>query len=68
MSSRFKGHIISLYVKNCVDVQALVLYKPSRFDKYHSEIHGSEAAALLSRSQRRHLAENAIILTKRPLY
>ncbi len=67
MRSRFIGHIISLYVKNCLDVQALVLYKPSSSSPYHSEIHGSSSSTLLSKSQRRHLAKCAVILTPRPL-
>ncbi len=67
MRSRFKGHIVSLYVKNCTDVNALVKFLPSRSNKYHSEIHGSETLPLLSKSQRRHLARSAVILTPRPL-
>lgn len=67
MRSRFSGHIISLYVKNCTDVQASVLYLPSKSNPYHSEIHGSQTSAPLSKSQRRHLAVNAVIITPRPL-
>ena len=67
MRTRFKGHIISLYVKNCTDVGASVFYRPSRSDPYHSEIHGSPLSPLLSKSQRLHLAKKAVILTPRPL-
>ena len=67
MRRRFSGHIFSLYVKNCVDTGAVVKYLPSRKDKYHSEIHGSESVRLLSKSQRRYLAGKAVILTPRPL-
>ena len=67
MRSRFNGHIVSLYVKNCTDVKALVKYLPSRSNRYHSEIHGSDSMPLLSKSQRRHLAKSAVILTPRPL-
>lgn len=67
MRSRFSGHIISLYVKNCTDVQACVKYLPSKADPYHSEIHGSITSALLTKSQRRYLARHALILTPRPL-
>ena len=67
MSNRFHGHIISLYVKNCLDTQAVVLYAPSQTNPYHSEIHGSLTSALLSKSQRRYLAKRAVILTPRPL-
>ncbi|MCR5119682.1 MAG: hypothetical protein K6B44_08710 [Lachnospiraceae bacterium] len=67
MRKSFKGHIISLYVKNCVDTNALVIYKPSRSNKYHSEIHGNNDTVLLSKSQRRYLASRAVIITPRPL-
>ena len=67
MRKRFSGHILSLYVKNCLDTDALVRYLPSVSNPYHSEIHGSETDPLLSRSQRRHLARCAVILTPRPL-
>ena len=67
MRSRFCGHIISLYVRNCLDADAAVLYLPSHSNPYHSEIHGSATSALLSKSQRRHLSQCAVILTPRPL-
>lgn len=67
MRRRFSGHIISLYVKNCTDVQACVKYLPSKTNKYHSEIHGSATSVLLTKSQRRHLARSAVIITPRPL-
>lgn len=67
MRKKFSGHIISLYVKNCTDTGAVVIYTPSRTNFYHSEIHGNEKTALLSKSQRRYLANHAVILTPRPL-
>lgn len=67
MRKKFSGHIISLYVKNCTDTGAVVIYTPSRTNIYHSEIHGNEKTALLSKSQRRYLANHAVILTPRPL-
>lgn len=67
MRKRFSGHIISVYVKNCSDVKAQLVYLPSGSNPYHSEIHGSKASLLLSKSQRRHLAQSAVILTPRPL-
>jgi len=67
MRSKFTGHIISVYVKNCFDANALVLYRPSRSNPYHSEIHGSLDRAILSKSQRVHLARCAEILTPRPI-
>ena len=62
MKKRFTGRIISLYVKNCDDAGAVVRYLPSRSNKYHSEIHGSDNTPLLSKSQRRFLAEKAIVI------
>ena len=67
MRKKFNGHIISLYVKNCVDTGAVVIYSPSKPNPYHSEIHGNEKTILLSKSQRRFLAQKAVILTPRPL-
>ncbi len=63
MKKRFTGRIISLYVKNCDDAGAVVKYLPSRSNKYHSEIHGSENTPLLSKSQRRFLAGKAVVIT-----
>ena len=63
MQKKFTGHIISLYVKNCMDIGAAVKYLPSRTNPYHSEIHGSSTVPLLSKSQRRFLASRARILT-----
>lgn len=59
MSKRFIGRIVSLYVKSCRDIGAVVRYCPSGTNKYHSEIHGNETTALLSKSQRRYLAKKA---------
>ena len=67
MRKKFNGHIISLYVKNCIDTDALVIYLPSKTNPYHSEIHGNESTVLLSKSQRRFLAKKAVILTPQPL-
>ena len=67
MRKRFNGHILFLYVKNCIDINAVVLYKPSRTNRYHCEIHGGNSSVLLSKSQRRYLAQCATILTPRPL-
>ncbi len=59
---RFTGHIISLYVKNCTDTGARILYKPSHTNQYHSEIHGSIDSPLLSKTQRHYLAHKAVII------
>lgn len=62
MQKRFSGSIIRLYVKNCMETGAPVLYLPSRKNPYHSEIHGSETCTLLSKQQRYHLARKAVLI------
>ncbi|MCR5357794.1 MAG: hypothetical protein K6E63_10390 [Lachnospiraceae bacterium] len=62
MSRRFNGRIISLYVKNCIDIGAVIKYMPSRSNIFHSEIHGSSTNPLLSKSQRRFLAGKAVLV------
>ena len=62
MSKRFTGNIIRLYVKNCTDIGASVKYLPSTKNKYHSEIHGSDNNALLSKQQRLFLSHKAIVI------
>ena len=62
MRKKFTGHIIYLYVKNCLDIGASVKYLPSKNNPYHSEIHGNETTPLLSKSQRLYLSKHAIIL------
>ena len=62
MRKRFTGKIVCVYVGNCDEISAVVKYLPSSSNKYHSEIHGSESVILLSKSQRRHLAEKAAII------
>ena len=59
MKKKFTGCIVSVTAGDCFDTNALVKYLPSHDNKYHSEIHGSETKALLSKSQRYHLAERA---------
>ncbi len=62
MNKRFIGSIVRLYVKNCRDAGAVVLYLPSRNNPYHSEIHGSDTNILLSKQQRHYLARKAVII------
>lgn len=59
MKKKFSGCIVSLSVRNCRDVDAVVKYLPSKENNYHSEVHGSNDVVLLSKSQRFHLAEVA---------
>lgn len=62
MKSRFKGRIVSVTVGECEAVKAKVIYKPSK-NPFHSEIHGSDSDIVLSRSQRRHIACKAKIVS-----
>ena len=64
MNSRFRGSIIRVYAKNCMDTGAVLRYLPTRKNIYHTEIHGSEQNPLLSRSQRRFLACRAVIVNQ----
>ncbi len=62
MQERFTGRIVSLYVKNCLDIGAALKYLPSAVNPYHSEIHGSDNTLLLSKQQRLSLARKAVIV------
>lgn len=59
MKRTFSGCIVSLSVQDCRDTEAVVKYMPTRNNKYHSEIHGSDSVILLTKSQRFHLAKVA---------
>ena len=59
MRKRFDGCIVSVLVEQCWEVDAKVVYCPSKNNPYHSEIHGSNEVALLNKHQRRFLANNA---------
>jgi len=63
MKERFDGRILFVRVKNCTEIGARVCYLPSANNPYHSEIHGSDTAVLLSKVQRRHLADKAVIVS-----
>ena len=58
MHKSFIGKIITVTVKLCNNVNAEVIYKPTKRSIYHSEIHGSEKFLILSPSQRRYLSNN----------
>lgn len=62
MSGRLKGMAISVEAGMCNNVNAIVLYKPSKKDSYHSEIHGSKDEAALSPEQRFYLAKCAKVV------
>lgn len=59
MKKNFIGCIVSVSVKDCRDVNAVVRYKPTKGNEYHSEIHGSDKVVLLDREQRFYLAQAA---------
>ena len=62
MQNRFTGRILSLYVKNCNDIGAVVRYLPSTHNIYHAEIHGSVSTPMLTKSQRLFLSKKAVII------
>lgn len=61
MRERFTGAIIKIYVKDCNEVKALLIYLPSKNNPYHSEIHGSEKRPLLNKSQRLYLSSRSVV-------
>ena len=62
MKERFSGCIVSLLVSECVKINAILKYLPSKKSIYHSEIHGSTERKLLTKRQRLHLAKKAVVL------
>lgn len=61
MRKQFTGRIVSVTVKNCNEINAIVKHLPSSRSKYHSEIHGSTEKKLLDKRQRQYLAKKAKI-------
>ncbi len=59
----FKGSIITVKVKDCRDVEAGVVYAPSKNNPYHSEIHRDKDNVKLTAGQRRHLAHAASVIS-----
>lgn len=60
----FKGSIIAVTVQDCLDVQAVPVYAPSRANIYHSEIHRDNEHEQLTAGQRKHLAASAEIVSR----
>ena len=60
MKKKYNGRILFIRTKNCNEIGAVVKYLPSRSNPYHSEVHGSDSVVLLSKVQRRHLADKAV--------
>lgn len=58
---RLHGCIVSVTAGDCWETDAIVRYLPSKNNPYHSEIHGSETEALLTKVQRFHLASQAVV-------
>lgn len=56
--------IISVTYQNCLDVNAVVQYKPKDTNLYHSEIHGSNTKVKLTSSQCKNLIKKALIRLK----
>ena len=62
MKKFFIGKIVAITAGICHEVNAKVLYKPTKRSVYHSEIHGGEKQIVLTPSQRRFLAANSRLL------
>ena len=62
MRKSFIGKILSITVKTCHEINAKVIYKPTKRSIFHSEIHGSDTKIVLSSAQRRFLSKNCILL------
>lgn len=62
MKKSFIGRIVSFAVKLCREINAEVLYKPTKRSIYHSEIHGRKDRIVLSPAQRRVLAQRCKIV------
>ena len=64
MKQFFTGSIVSVSVKECKDVDAVIKYLPTERSNYHSEIHRNSEIKPLTESQAKHLADKAIIVYK----
>ena len=62
MRSRRRGAVVSVTVKMCNEVNAILKFLPIKDeDEYHSEIHKSQETILLTDKQAKYLAHNAKI-------
>ena len=59
----FKGSIITVTVQDCRNIDAEVIYSPSRNNIYHSEILKDKAHEKLTAGQRKFLAKQAVIVS-----
>ena len=62
MAGRLKGLGVAFYVGDCRNTDAVVLYKPTRSSKYHSEVHESSNNEILSPEQRLYIASCAVVV------
>lgn len=62
MKQNFQGSIISISVSDCCLVKASIKYRPSKSNKYHSEIHKNETEVELSDEQALVLSRKAKIV------
>ena len=59
----FKGSIITVTVQDCRNIDAEVIYSPSKNNIYHSEILKGKAHEKLTAGQRKFLAKQAVIVS-----
>ena len=59
----FKGSIITVTVQDCRNIDAEVIYSPSRNNIYHSEILKDKEHEKLTAGQRKFLAKHAVIVS-----
>ena len=61
MKKSFFGDFVYVTVGSCKECNSIVKYFPSSRSIYHSEIHRNENIKLLTQSQAKYLADNAIV-------
>lgn len=59
IKQNLSGNIVSVSVSDCNEIETCLKYLPSEYNKYHSEIHGSENEIILSDIQAFQLARKA---------
>ena len=60
MGKRLTGVIVKFYVRSCNEIGACLRYLPSKNNRYHCEVHGSDNSVLLSKHQCFYLARHAV--------
>lgn len=64
LQAHLRGAAVYVTVANCLECKAQVRYCPSPSNIYHSEIHSNEREKLLSNSQAKYLADNAVVFCR----